>query len=282
MTPNNKLTLRLFSILFAGLSLASAQQVDFVFPPDLDRQGLLVFPIASNKGTALSYESTQSERLGSCKQMHPYLIGIFNQSASRIDSVVVRMTIYKGSEISRVGINELIFGKTTSSLLILAPRSELSVYLNPSPVPSPRAFGASICSNTARSLQLVEGVERMEITLDSITFADNTLTGEDRYGVLLRSEKRLQSLKDIVHKVTAATTTEQLTESMQATIASTSNAFEESPRGLQDFYSREIHRFARTVLAQLKQGKTMSDIQADFKTHLAAASAQEPLKKRTL
>ena len=131
-------------------------------------------------------------------------------------------------------------------------------------------------------MQLNEGVERMEIALDSITFADNTLIGEDRYGVRLRSGKRLQALKDIVHKVTAATTKEQLTESMQATIASTSNAFEESPREPQDFYSRETHRFARTVLAQLKQGKTTGDIQADFQTHLAAASAQEPLKKRTL
>ncbi len=282
MTPNNRLTLQLFSILLAGLSLASAQQVDFVFPPDLARQGLLVFPIASNKDTALSYESTQSERLESCKQMHPYLIGILNQSASHIDSVVVRMTIYKGSEITRVGINELIFGKTTSSLLILAPGSELSVYLNPAPIPSPRAFRASICSDTARSLQFVEGLERMEITLDSITFADNTLTGEDRYGVQLRSEKRLQALKDIVNSLAAATTTEQLTESMQSTIASTSKAFEASPREPQDFYSRETHRFARTVLAQLKQGKTTSDIQADFQAHLTAASVKEPLKKRTL
>ncbi len=255
--------------------------MDFVFPPDLARQGLLAFPIASNKDTALSHESTQSERLESCKQMHPYLIGILNQSASHIDSVVLRMTIYKGSEVARVGINELIFGKTTSSLLILAPGSELSVYLNPAPIPSPRAFRASICPDTARSLQFVEGVERMEITLDSITFADNTLTGEDRYGVQLRSEKRLQALKDIVNRIAAATTTERLTESIQATIASTSKAFEASPREPQDFYTREIHRFARTVLAQLKQGKTTQDINSDFQSLLAAGSAKEPLKKRT-
>ncbi len=272
---------RLILLALVGASFCSAQQVVFSFPPELKQQGITAFAIGSNQPLALSFETSQSERLRSCSEMIPYLIGILNQSGTKIESVVVRMVVFEGLNVSRVSVNEMKFGTTNSTLLIVAPRSDVSAFLNPSPIPSTRSLGSSVCSDTARSMQLAEGVERMEINLDSITFADGTVTGEDRFGVLLRSEKRLQALRDIVGKVSAAKATlEQLKEAMEATISSTARAFDLSLRGPFDFYSRESHAFARMILLELKNGTSVQDIEASLQRHLSSDGAKEVLRRR--
>ena len=270
-------------ITLVGVLGCQAQQVAFSFPSELEKQNVSVFSVASDKNRLLSYQAEQSERVQRCLPMIPYLIGILNSSGSKIDSVVVKLTVFKGTEISRVGVNEMRFGTTSSKLLVVAPRADVTVFLNPTPLPSGCTFKPTVCTDAAENLRIDDSTERMEIKLDSVTFSDKTVSGEDTYGVVLRSEKRLLALEAVLSQMSFIKANgEKLEENMAGLFSSTAKAFEESPRNRLDFYSQELHSFARIVILEIKNGRTAQEVEASFRRHLDFDAKKEILKKRTI
>lgn len=129
-------------------------------------------------------------------------------------------------------------------------------------------------------LRIDDSTERMEIKLESVTFSDKTVSGEDSYGVVLRSEKRLQALEGVLSQMSSVKANgETLEETMEGLLRSTANAFEESPRNRLDIYSQEIHSFARIVISELKIGRTTQEIEAGFRRHFDLDAKKRSLKK---
>jgi len=253
-----------------------------VFPPDLKRQNVAAFSLATDTAKALSFEDTQSQRLKSCAEMLPFSIGIVSPTESRIQSAVVKLATYRGSALSTIGFTMMNFGTTSSRLLIVSPVSAVNDFLNPTPSPSTRNFNWSLCAETAGGLRVNEPGARRELTLDSITFADNTVIGEDTYGVVKRSEKRLEALQNIMPRIAAENASPgQLQQAMASILVATQSAREASPRDPQDFYALELHAIARSVLFGLKSGNSSQEIEQSLKRHLESNAKQEVLKRRS-
>ncbi len=240
--------------------------ITYSLPTGLEAHNITAYSMTTGAERALSHQSDQAQRLGQCKAAMPYLIGVQNQSNETIVSMVMRLIVLRGSEVVQTGVNEMIFGTTSSSLLLMAPSADLTRYLNPTPARNGSPPDNKVCNSPLH----MAGAQRVEIQLDSITLSDGTVIGKDVYGVVDRSEKRQLALDDMINRLRAASGNQATVQSQMRVLV------EDSARVGQDFYSSELRAWARIVSHQLKNGEKLEEIIV----HLIAAREVKPLKNR--
>jgi len=234
--------------------------ITYSLPPGLEAHKITAYSMTAGAERALSHQSDQAQRLGECKAAMPYLIGVQNQSNETIVSMVMRLIVFRGSEVVQTGVNEKFFGTSSSSLLLMAPRADLTTFLNPVPATNGVLPDSKVCNSPLH----MAGAERVEIQLDSITLLDGTVIGEDIYGVVDRSEKRQLALDDMITRLRAA-------RGNQATVEAQMRALiEDSARVGQDFYASEHRAWARIVRYQLNNGEKLEELIGQLRAALEA------------
>lgn len=203
--------------------------------------------------------------------MLPYLIAVESHSGLQIESIVVKMEVFNHDELLQVGINEMGFGSTVPKPLIIAPRSEVTTYLNTATVTKPVS---------CKDARISAPGDRIEIRLDSITFSDKTVIGQDTYGVIERGRKRQEARQ---HLLTVLSTTRLAGESPQpalaALLAMTHPAYEESQRHKIDFLALELDRSARWLLRELAGGQSSQTLETHLK-NILDSETNTPLRMR--
>lgn len=230
--------------------------ITYSLPPGIEAHNITESSIAVG--------GEQQQRLSQCKAAMPYLIAVPKPSNENIVSMVMRMIVFRGSEIVQVGVNEVIWGTTSSSLFLMAPTSNLTTYLNPVPTNQEFTGQPSACSTPFHR----SDAERIELHLDSVTLSDNTVIGADVYGVVDRSQKNKLALGEMLARLRSANGNQAAVEADLRTFLAAEP--ETSTQFRQNFYPLELKAWARIVLLQLKNGEKLDEIIDQLTPALAA------------
>jgi hypothetical protein len=260
-----------------------AQNVTYVLPNQLEENGVQAAPMSKRPPSMSSYDSVQNQRLSSCPALAPYLIGVVNSTENRITAMVLKLSVFIGSDLARVGVNEMRYGTTGSRLLIIGARSDVSTFLNPNPVPVGLPAKDNLCEDSLEMFRSNDPTERFELKLDSITFADGSVLGEDSYGVIERSEKRALATKDFVSRLRAlqSANNHEVQAQLSALLSSTSKAIEVSPRHKLDFYSQEMFALTKAAIREIQNGQTPQHIEGVLSKHLQLDATKLTLRRKT-